>query len=163
MLRASSRLATLSRALLRGAPTGGVSTRVPTRRSFGGTRAVYASGLNVHRETGHNNAETPFDFSEENYKEIDKILAKYPKNYKASAVISLLDLAQRQCDGWLPLAAMNKVARVLDMAQIRVYEVASFYTMFNRERVGRYNVQVCCTTPCMIRGSYDVLDAVKRH
>ncbi len=62
-------------------------------------------------------------------------------------MISLLDLAQRQCDGWLPLAAMNKVARILEMAPIRVYEVASFYTMFNREKVGRYNVQVCCTTP----------------
>lgn len=163
MLRASSQLAARSRALLRGAQASNAWARVPARRSFGGTRASYAAGLNVHREAKHNNAETPFDFSDENYKEIERILKKYPKNYKASAVISLLDLAQRQCDGWLPLAAMNKVARVLDMAPIRVYEVASFYTMFNRERVGRYNVQVCCTTPCMLRGSYDILDAVKRH
>lgn len=133
------------------------------RASFNGTRAALASGLNVHREVAHNSASTPFEFTAENYTEIKRILRKYPKNYKASAVISLLDLAQRQCDGWLPLAAMNKVARVLDMAPIRVYEVATFYTMFNREKVGRNNVQVCCTTPCMIRGGYDILDAVKKR
>lgn len=125
--------------------------------------AQYAAGLNVHREVSHNQASTPFEFTAENYKEIERILKKYPKNYKASAVISLLDLAQRQCDGWLPLSAMNKVSRILEMAPIRVYEVATFYTMFNREKVGVNNVQVCCTTPCMIRGGYEILDAVKKH
>ncbi len=133
------------------------------RTTFTATRASYAAGLNVHREVEHNTGSTPFEFTAENYEEIGRILKKYPKNYKASAVIALLDLAQRQCDGWLPLAAMNKVARVLDMAPIRVYEVATFYTMFNREKVGRNNVQVCCTTPCMLRGGYDILDAVKKH
>lgn len=164
MLRTGTRIVQRSGALLRGgAQVGQWTSGATARGTFSGTRAALAAGLNVHKETGENNAATPFEFSAENYLRIGRILKKYPNNYKASAVISLLDLAQRQCDGWLPLAAMNKVARVLEMAPIRVYEVASFYTMFNREKVGRYNVQVCCTTPCMVRGSYDVLDAVRAH
>jgi len=117
----------------------------------------------VHREDPNNTAEAPFDFTSENYEEIGRILKKYPANYKASAVIPLLDLAQRQCGGWLPLAAMNKVARVLGMPPMRVYEVATFFTMFNREKIGKYNVQICTTTPCMLRGGYGILDAIKKH
>lgn len=136
----------------------------PCRRQvFSATRPALAGGLNVHRDSAENTHDTPFDFTDENYEKIAVILKRYPKNYAASAVISLLDLAQRQNGGWLPLAAMNKVAKLLDMAPIRVYEVASFYTMFNREKVGRYNVQVCTTTPCMLRGGYEILDAVKEH
>lgn len=122
-----------------------------------------ASGLNVHRDSTENTQNTPFDFTDENYEKIKTILKRFPKNYAASAVIPLLDLAQRQNEGWLPLAAMNKVAKLLDMAPIRVYEVASFYTMFNREKIGKYNVQVCTTTPCMLRGGYEILDAVEKH
>lgn len=133
------------------------------RQAFSVTKPVYAGGLNVHRDSAENTHDTPFEFTDENYAEIKTILKKYPKNYKASAVISLLDLAQRQNEGWLPLSAMNKVAKLLDMAPIRVYEVASFYTMFNREKVGKYNVQVCTTTPCMLRGGYDILEACKEH
>lgn len=117
----------------------------------------------MHREVEHNTSSTPFEFTKENYEKIESILKKYPKNYKASAVIALLDLAQRQNQGWLPLAAMNKVARILEMAPIRVYEVATFYTMFNREKIGLNNIQVCCTTPCMLRGGYNILDTVKKH
>lgn len=131
-------------------------------RAVAGTRAARA-GLNIHRETDDNTDSTTFDFSDENYRQIDVVLKRYPKNYAASAVIPLLDIAQRQNGGWLPLAAMNKVARVLEMAPIRVYEVASFYTMFNRDKIGKYNVQVCTTTPCMLRGGYEILDAVKEH
>lgn len=117
----------------------------------------------MHRDTAENTYDTPFEFSDENYSKIATILKRFPNNYSASAVIPLLDLAQRQNGGWLPLAAMNKVATVLNMAPIRVYEVASFYTMFNREKIGKYNVQVCTTTPCMLRGGYDILAAVKEH
>lgn len=87
-----------------------------------------AAGLNVHRDVVHNREETPFDFTDENYGKIAEIRKRYPKNYAAAAVIPLLDLAQRQAGGWLPLAAMNKVAKILDMPNVRVYEVASFYT-----------------------------------
>lgn len=80
----------------------------------------------------HNSDDMPFDFTEENYKIVKVILGKYPKNYKQSGMIPLLDLAQRQCGNFLPLAAMNKVAEVCGVPAVRVYEVASFYTMFNR-------------------------------
>mmetsp|Transcript_5501 Transcript_5501/g.9688 ORF Transcript_5501/g.9688 Transcript_5501/m.9688 type:complete len:279 (-) Transcript_5501:2443-3279(-) len=133
---------------------------------FGGERSIhstsykgYSDAVNSHRNTEENTADTPFDFSEENYQKIAALLRKYPVNYKASAVIPVLDLAQRQCGGWLPLAAMNKVARILEMPPMRVYEVATFYTMFNREKIGKYNVQVCTTTPCMVRGGYEILKA----
>lgn len=120
-----------------------------------------AAGLSVHRDAKHNREETPFEFTAENYAKIAEIRKRYPKNYAQSAVIPLLDLAQRQAGGWLPLSAMNKVARVLEMPPIRVYEVASFYTMFNREKIGKYNIQVCTTTPCMLRGGYEIMDAIK--
>lgn len=135
----------------------------PFRELFSASLPRCAGGLNVHRNVEHNTADTPFDFTDENYAKIATILKKFPKNYSASAVIPLLDLAQRQNGGWLPLSAMNKVAKVLNMAPIRVYEVASFYTMFNRERIGKYNVQVCTTTPCMLRGGYDILNTCKQH
>lgn len=134
-----------------------------SRQVFTATRPAYSAGLNVHRDTSENTHDTPFEFSDDNYAKIKTILKRYPKNYAASAVIPLLDMAQRQNSGWLPLSAMNKVAKVLGMAPIRVYEVASFYTMFNREKIGKYNVQVCTTTPCMLRGGYDILSAVKEH
>lgn len=133
----------------------------PHRQVITGTRPVLAGGLNVHRDTDENTHDTPFEFSDENYEKIRTILKRFPKNFAASAVIPVLDLAQRQNGGWLPLSAMNKTAKLLGMAPIRVYEVASFYTMFNREKIGRYNVQVCTTTPCMLRGGYEILDAVK--
>ncbi|CAN8063084.1 unnamed protein product [Agarophyton chilense] len=126
-------------------------------------RRAFAAGLNVHRDAPHNTHDTPFEFTDHNYQNIRAILKRFPRNYAASAVIPLLDLAQRQNGGWLPLSAMNKVAAVLAMPPIRVYEVASFYTMFNREKIGKYNVQVCTTTPCMLRGGYDILDACKQH
>ncbi len=85
-----------------------------------------------------NKVTTRFDFTEENYETVYKILSKYPSNYKQSGIIPLLDLAQRQNGGWLPVAAMDKVAQICGVAPARVYEVASFYTMFNREKVCRY-------------------------
>eukprot|EP00542_Grammatophora_oceanica_P016764 CAMPEP_0194035220 /NCGR_PEP_ID=MMETSP0009_2-20130614/7669_1 /TAXON_ID=210454 /ORGANISM="Grammatophora oceanica, Strain CCMP 410" /LENGTH=262 /DNA_ID=CAMNT_0038676491 /DNA_START=93 /DNA_END=881 /DNA_ORIENTATION=+ len=116
-----------------------------------------------HIDTPDNNEETFFDFTDENYKRVDMILGKYPDNYKQSAVIPLLDLAQRQHGGWLPLAAVEKVAKVVGIAPIRVYEVASFYTMFNRTKVGKYFLQLCGTTPCMICGSEDIKQTIEQE
>ena len=91
------------------------------------------------------------------------ILSKYPANYAQSAIIPLLDLAQRQCGNFLPVAAMDKVANVCGVPAVRVYEVASFYTMFNRERVGRYFIQLCGTTPCMVNGAVEIKEAICKH
>ena len=81
----------------------------------------------VHRDTKKNNSDVKFDFTPENYKRVESIIAMYPEGHQAAAVIPLLDLAQRQNDGWLPLSAMNKVAEVLKMARMRVYEVKLFF------------------------------------
>lgn len=81
-------------------------------------------------------------------KVVNDIIARYPPNYKQSAIIPVLDVTQQENGGWLSLAAMNRVAKLLDMAPIRVYEVATFYTMFNRTKIGKYHVQICGTTPC---------------
>jgi len=105
----------------------------------------------------------PFDFSVENYEKVERILQKYPDNYKQSAIIPLLDLAQRQHGGWLPLAAMNKVADVCEVAPMRVYEVATFYTMFNRNPVGKYFIQLCGTTPCMACGAQEIKQTIENH
>jgi NADH-quinone oxidoreductase subunit E len=106
-----------------------------------------------------------FAWTDNNAKAAKEIIARYPEGRQMSAVIPLLDLAQRQVgaetntQGWLPIPVMEFVGRELDMATIRVLEVATFYTMFNLEPVGRFHVQVCGTTPCMLRGSDDVLNA----
>jgi NADH-quinone oxidoreductase subunit E len=104
----------------------------------------------------------PFAFTAENRAAADKIIAKYPPGRQQSAVMPLLDLAQRQNGGWLSREALAHVAEVLDMALIRVYEVATFYTMYNLSPVGRHVVQVCTTTPCWLRGSGQVVEACKK-
>ncbi|MGH6930947.1 MAG: NADH-quinone oxidoreductase subunit NuoE [Dongiaceae bacterium] len=103
-----------------------------------------------------------FAFTAEHAERARQIIARYPAGRQASAVIPLLDLAQRQSGGWLPSAAMEHVAAVLEMAPIRVYEVASFYSMFNLKPVGNYLIQVCRTTPCWLRGSDDLTNACKK-
>jgi len=103
-----------------------------------------------------------FEFTPENTAEISRILERYPTDHCESAVMPILDLAQRQMGGWLPQAAMDRVAGILGMAPIRVYEVATFYSMFNLEPVGRHHVQVCTTTPCWLRGSDDITATCKR-
>jgi len=102
-----------------------------------------------------------FAFTEESRRAVDAVIARYPKGRQASAVMPVLDIAQRQCGGWLPQAAMDHVAELLGMAPIRVYEVATFYTMYNLEPVGEHLVQVCTTTPCMLRGSEEIVEACK--
>jgi len=102
-----------------------------------------------------------FAFSEENAARAREIIARYPPGRQASAVLPLLDLAQRQCDGWLPRAALDAVAEMLEMPPIRVYEVATFYTMFRLRKQGRHVVEICTTTPCWLRGSDDILAACR--
>ncbi|WP_158045693.1 NADH-quinone oxidoreductase subunit NuoE [Skermanella pratensis] len=103
-----------------------------------------------------------FAFTAENLERAKHIIAKYPPGKQASAVMPLLDLAQRQNDNWLPRAAMDYVAEMLSMPRIRVYEVATFYTMYNLKPVGKHFVQICTTTPCWLRGSDDVVKACER-
>jgi NADH-quinone oxidoreductase E subunit len=103
-----------------------------------------------------------FDFTDENLERAKAHIAKYPAGRQASAVLPLLDLAQRQHGGWLSRAAMDRVAELLGMSPIRVYEVATFYTMFNLRPVGRYLLQACTTTPCWLRGSEQVVSTCER-
>ncbi|GBP49639.1 NADH dehydrogenase flavoprotein 2, mitochondrial [Eumeta japonica] len=116
--------------------------------------------LFVHRDTPEDNSSIPFEFTPENEKRAEALLGMYPEGHKRGAMLPLLDLAQRQ-HGWLPISAMHKVAEILDLPKMRVYEVATFYTMFIRRPIGKYHIQVCTTTPCWLRGSDDVLNAVK--
>lgn len=102
-----------------------------------------------------------FEFNAEHRARAEKIIARYPAGRQASAVMPLLDIAQRQAGGWLPVKAMEHVAQMLDMPYICVYEVASFYTMYNLKPVGKYFIQVCRTTPCWLRGSDDITGACK--
>jgi len=104
-----------------------------------------------------------FEFSKENLNEAEKEIKKYPKDRKASAVIALLYLVQKQNDNWIPLVAMKYISSLLEMSYIKVYEVATFYSMFNLSPVGKYFVQVCTTTPCMIRGSKKITDICKKY
>ena len=109
----------------------------------------------------HDDQPKDFKFSEENLKKVEKILKKYPKKNKKSAVMPLLYLAQRQNENWIPLAAMKYIANYLSMPYISVYEVATFYTMYNLKPVGKYFVQVCTTTPCLIRGADKIVKLCK--
>jgi NADH-quinone oxidoreductase E subunit len=104
-----------------------------------------------------------FEFLQVNLQEAENIIKKYPKNRKASAVLALLYLVQKQHDNWIPLEAIKYVAKFLEIPYIQVYEVATFYSMFNLAPVGKYFVQICTTTPCMIRGTNKVLDVCKKH
>ncbi len=110
-----------------------------------------------------------FAWSTENVALAKEVIGRYPAGRQASAVMPLLDLAQRQVgaetntQGWLPVPVIEYVAAQLDMPFMRAYEVVTFYTMYNLAPVGRYHVQVCGTTPCMLRGSDDVMAACKNH
>ena len=103
-----------------------------------------------------------FEFSAANQKRIEEILKKYPPERKKSAVMPLLDLAQRQHDNWIPNAAIKKIGVILEVPYIKIYEVATFYTMYNLAPVGKYFVQVCTTSPCMLRGSGKIVNLCKK-
>jgi NADH-quinone oxidoreductase E subunit len=119
-----------------------------------------------------------FSFSDDNLKKVEDILSRYPKGFQKSAVMPLLDLAQRQiaeenanneandkkaCGGWIPRAAMDEIARIIDVPPLKVYEVATFYSMYNMSPVGKHHIQCCTTTPCWLRGSAKVVEACEKH
>ena len=109
----------------------------------------------------HDNQPKEFEFSKENLKKAEEILKKYPNENKKSAVMPFLYLAQKQNNNWIPLSAMKYIAKYLSMPYISVYEVATFYTMYNLAPVGKHFVQVCTTTPCLIRGADKIVKLCK--
>lgn len=113
----------------------------------------------------HKTFEQPkeFKFSAENLKKVKEHIAKYPKGCQQSAVMPLLDLAQKQHDNWIPEAAMEEISNLLDMPRIKVFEVATFYTMYNLQPQGKHHLQFCTTTPCWLAGSGDVAVACEKH
>tara|TARA_B100001093_G_scaffold511981_1_gene580962 strand:+ start:776 stop:1381 length:606 start_codon:yes stop_codon:yes gene_type:complete len=110
----------------------------------------------VHDDQPHD-----FKFTSENLKKAEDILKKYPVKNKKSAVMPLLYLAQKQNKNWIPLAAIKYIAKYLSMPYISVYEVTTFYTMYNLAPVGKHFVQVCTTTPCLIRGANKIVKICK--
>jgi len=102
-----------------------------------------------------------FEFNSNNLALANDIIKKYPDGKQQSAVMGLLYLAQRQNDNWIPLSAMKYIAKYLNMPYIKVYEVATFYSMYNLAPVGKFFYQVCTTTPCMLRGAYKLVDVCK--
>ena len=104
-----------------------------------------------------------FEFNQENLIKAQQEIKKYPQERKASAVLALLFLAQNQNNNWIPLAAIKYIAKFINLPYIKVYEVATFYSMFNLSPVGKYFIQVCTTTPCMIKGSKRLVDLCKKY
>ena len=104
-----------------------------------------------------------FEFSKDNLLKVENEIKKYPKDRKASAVLALLYLVQKQNDNWIPLPAIKYVAKLLEIPYMQVYEVSTFYSIFNLSPVGKYFVQVCTTTPCMIRGAKKIVDVCKKN
>tara|TARA_B110001454_G_scaffold151617_1_gene141018 strand:+ start:308 stop:916 length:609 start_codon:yes stop_codon:yes gene_type:complete len=103
-----------------------------------------------------------FEFDNKNLEAANKVISNYPEGKQQSAVMALLYFSQRQNDNWIPLVAIKYIAKFLNMPYIKVYEVATFYTMYNLSPVGKYFFQVCTTTPCMIRGAYKLIDVCKK-
>ncbi|KAK3309027.1 thioredoxin-like [2Fe-2S] ferredoxin-domain-containing protein [Chaetomium strumarium] len=136
----------------------------PQTRAFSRSGRRQSDNLMVHRNTPDNNPDIPFKFTPQNEAIIAEILKRYPPQYKKAAVMPLLDLGQRQ-HGFTSISVMNEVARILEMPPMRVYEVASFYTMYNRTPVGKFHVQACTTTPCQLGGcgSDAIVQAIKEH
>merc|ERR1711994_118086 len=152
-----SSLATRTLGAIRGAISTGSRRHLATTASVKGGDGVY-----VHKDTPENNSDIPFEFTSENRARADAIMSIYPEGHKRAAVIPLLDLAQRQ-HGWLPISAMHHVAEVIGMPRMRVYEVATFYTMFMRNPTGKHHIQICTPTPCWLRGSDEILAAIKEN
>ena len=102
-----------------------------------------------------------FEFNSTSLEAAKEIVLKYPEGKQQSAVMALLYIAQKQNSNWIPLVAMKYIAKFLEMPYIKVYEVATFYSMYNLAPVGKHFIQVCTTTPCMIRGAYKLVEACK--
>ena len=110
----------------------------------------------------HKEQPETFQFSDKSMESANKIVSNYPNGKQQSAVMALLYIAQRQNGNWIPLQAMKYIAKFLAMPYIKVYEVATFYSMYNLSPVGKYFFQVCTTTPCMLRGAYDLVKVCKK-
>ncbi|KNC77794.1 hypothetical protein SARC_09757 [Sphaeroforma arctica JP610] len=137
-------------------PCASVLAQRTLTRTMKTSTALRSDKLFVHRDSEQNNKDTPFEFTDENLARCKSIMQNYPRGHQSAAMIPLLDLAQRQ-HGWLPLNAMKAVAKLLNVGDMRVFEVATFYTMFNRDPIGKKFVQVCTTSPCQLRGCNDIL------
>ena len=109
----------------------------------------------------HKEQPETFKFNDKSMEAANKIVSNYPDGKQQSAVMALLYIAQRQNDNWIPLQAMKYIAKFLEMPYIKVYEVATFYSMYNLSPVGKYFFQICTTTPCMLRGAYDLVKVCK--
>ena len=110
----------------------------------------------------HKEQPKTFLFNKKSMEAANKIISNYPEGKQQSAVMALLYIAQRQNNNWIPLQAMKYIAKFLGMPYIKVYEVATFYSMYNLSPVGKYFFQVCTTTPCMLRGAYDLVNVCKK-
>lgn len=113
-----------------------------------------------HHNIPENHSRIPWDFTQESYAKIDVIMGKFPRSQRRSGVIPLLHLAQWQNGGWIPITAMYKIAKICEVPPMRVFETVTFYAMFNRKPVGKYHIQFCITTPCMLRGCDDLIHAL---
>ncbi|GJN78325.1 NADH:ubiquinone oxidoreductase 24 [Purpureocillium lilacinum] len=159
---AASRAAGGRRAVFQARAMSVTACRPSDTLQVGRTRARARSSQ--HRNSANNNPDIPFKFNQQNETIIAEILKRYPEQYKKAAVMPLLDLGQRQ-HGFTSISVMNEVARLLEMPPMRVYEVASFYTMYNRTPVGKFFVQACTTTPCQLGGcgSDAIVKAITSH
>ncbi|KAJ2462225.1 NADH:ubiquinone oxidoreductase 24, partial [Coemansia sp. RSA 2322] len=138
------------------------TAQASTVRSFSGSRFARSGAIFVHRDTPENNPSIPFEFDAKNMAEAKVLIGKYPPQYKKAAMIPLLHLAQKQ-NGWTSISVMNYIAKFLEVPPMRVYEVATFYTMFNRSPVGKYFLQVCTTTPCELCGASQIVKTIEKH
>jgi len=177
LLRGSSRLLPAARSVL---PASVAAARVPVRHA----------GVFKHHERPENSVDGDFEFDAESEKEIAFTLSKYPDTLqgKQSAIMPMLWIVQQQLDkahgtmnvkyadpgatpfpksqgggGWVPIAAMHKIADRLGCTHMEVYEVATFFTMYNREKLGKFHIQLCATTPCMVCGAYDIMHTIEAH
>ncbi len=148
-----------------------MSKKITTKKSRAETilhkpvRTVIRKNSNTSATGNSNNEVTTdkeFSFNEVNLGKANEIIKKYPEGMQKSAILPLLDLAQRQHGGWLSTAVIEYVANLIAQPYIRVYEVATFYTMFNLKPIGKYHLQVCGTTPCWLRGSREIMQVCQQ-
>lgn len=127
------------------------------------TSARFFSGEMRHHNTDTNNTRIPWDFTMESYAKIEKIMDKFPRSRRKSGVIPLLHLAQTQTGGYIPVTAMYKIAKICEVPPMQVFQTVTFYAMFNRKPVGKYHIQFCVTTPCMLCGCDDLIHRTEKY
>lgn len=127
------------------------------------TAVRHFGGEMRHVDTERNNSRIPWDFTLESYKEIDRIMATFPRSRRRSGVLPLLHLAQRQNGGWIPVTAQYKIAKICEVPPMTVFEVVTFYAMYNRRPVNKFHLQFCVTTPCMLRGCDELIHWTEHH